>query len=122
QREQEAIGPRRHEIFFREHLDRVGQRVEQPQDAQPYPDERDADRSAVGADAVLHDRRLLALDPGQDPAEVEHEHHDEEDAPEDDAEVGDHAWAEARWPGGGGRPDAVAPAASRPSPPRRGWP
>src|SRR5213594_616514 len=43
---------------------------------------------AVGPDAILHDRRLLALHPREEAAHVENEEHDEGDAPEGDAEVG----------------------------------
>src|SRR6185295_20405872 len=57
-----------------------------------------------------HDRRLLTLDPAQDRAGVEHEHDGERHAPEDDAEIQDHACALARWPGGVGTPVEVAPA------------
>src|SRR2546428_10306628 len=55
-----------------------------------YPGKGNPNRGAVGADAILHDRRLLALDPGEEPAEVEDEHHDEGHASEDDPEVQNH--------------------------------
>src|SRR2546425_176985 len=61
-----------------------------PRSAKLLADDQPAepeDRRAVGADAVLHDRRLLALDPREQPAKVEDEEHDEGDAPEGDAEV-----------------------------------
>ncbi len=41
----------------------------------------------LAPDAVLHDGGLLALDPGQEPAQVQHEAHDEGDPREGDAEV-----------------------------------
>src|SRR5438128_1719806 len=84
---------RRMEVLLREHLDRVGERVEQAQQAEPE------DRRAVGADAVLHDRRLLALDPREEPAKVEDEEHDEGDAPEGDAEVRGAHWSGVREAG-----------------------
>src|SRR5207247_8523149 len=68
-------------VVFREHLSRVCEWVDQSEQAKL------ADRRAVGADAVLHDRRLLALHPREQPAQVEDEEHDEGDAPEGDAEV-----------------------------------
>src|SRR5438445_6729486 len=58
-----------------------------------YPGKGNPNRGAVGADAILHDRRLLALDPGEEPAEVEDEHHDEGHAAEDDPEVQNHRLA-----------------------------
>ncbi len=61
--------------------------AEQPDRAQ----QRDGDRRAVGADPILHDRRLLALDPGQQAAQVQDEEHHEGDPAERDAEIGDDA-------------------------------
>src|SRR4030095_12167263 len=56
----------RHEVFLREELQRVGDRVEEADHAEAV------DRRAVGADAVLHDRRLLALDPAEDAGRAWH--------------------------------------------------
>jgi hypothetical protein len=69
--EQGAVGPGGHEVFLGEHLDGVGERMQQAEDADAE------DRGAVGADPVLHDGGLLSLHPGQEPAEVEHHEHDE---------------------------------------------
>jgi len=38
------------------------------------------DRRPVGADAVLHDRRLLALDPAEQRGTIQDEQHHERDA------------------------------------------
>ena len=86
--EEHPVGPNRHEVFLGQHLDRVGERVEEPEEPQAE------DRGAVGTDAILHDRGLLALDPGEDPAQVQHEAHDEGDPGEGDPEI-DHEGAHA---------------------------
>ncbi len=61
------------EVLLGEHLHRVRERVQEPQDADPE------DRRPVGPDTVLHDGGLLALHPGQEPAEVQDHEHDERD-------------------------------------------
>src|SRR5262249_50888968 len=71
QLEHEPVRPRGHEVFLGQHLDGIGQWVEETQDA----DAEDA--RAIGAQPVLHDGGLLALHPGEDAAEVEHHEHDE---------------------------------------------
>ena len=71
----------RHEVLLGQHLDRVGERMEQPED----PDAEDG--GAVGADPILHDGRLLALDPGQEPSQVQHHEHHEGDGAEPGEQV-----------------------------------
>ena len=75
--EHQLVRARGGEVLLGQHLDRVGQRVEQPQDANAEAEHGYG--RAVGPDPVLHDRGLLALDPGQEPAEVQHHEHDEPD-------------------------------------------
>jgi hypothetical protein len=87
QAEERLVRPRGAEVFLREHLQRVRERVEEPERANAE------DRRAIGPDTVLHDRRLLALDPAEDGRRVEHEHHHEGHAPEGDAEICDDAHA-----------------------------
>ena len=60
-------------VLLQQHLEAVGDAVEQPQPDHLVLRERDADVGAVGADPVGHDRGLLALDPRQDRAE-RHQH------------------------------------------------
>ena len=62
----------RDDVFLREHLHGIGEGMEQPHQAEAE------DAGAVGADAVLNDGRLLALDPGMQPGQVQ-------DTEEDDA-------------------------------------
>ncbi len=81
QREEQAVGARGTEVLLGQHLQRVGERMEQPEDAQAE------DGRAVGADAVLHDGRLLALDPGEEAPQVQHHEHHEGDGSEPGEEV-----------------------------------
>ena len=67
--EEQPVGAGRHEVFLGQHLERVGERVEAARTARKPKIE-----ARLAPDAVLHDRRLLALDPGQEPAQVQHEH------------------------------------------------
>ena len=57
---EDPLGEGRGEILLEDHLDGVGEGLEEAEEPQPE------DRGPVGADPVLHDRALLALDPGQD--------------------------------------------------------
>src|SRR5439155_21561440 len=77
-------------VLLLTHLYFVGRRWEESEPAQQYRCEGNPNRGAVGADAIVHYRRLLALDAGEEPAEVEDEHHDEGHASEDDPEVQNH--------------------------------
>src|SRR5262249_5711598 len=93
---------------------RVGHGMEQRHDAKAE------DRRTVGADAVLHDRGLVALDPAEDGGDVEDEEHHECDASEGDAEIGQrghHADAVTRRPGGSGAVVGDAFASMAPSDP-----
>ena len=76
-------------ILLGEHLDGVGERMEQPH----HPPAENA--GAVGADPVLNDGRLLALQPGMQPRQVQDaEEHDARQSELDD-QVFDHGAAVA---------------------------
>ena len=77
-----ALGERRGEVLFEEHLDGVGKRLEQPEEAKAE------DRGPVGPDAVLHDRALLAFDPGQKKGQEERPDEGQNDLDEDDEDIG----------------------------------
>ena len=87
--EHQLVRARGGEVLLGQHLDRVGQGVEQPQDADAEAEHGDG--RAVGPDPVLHDRGLLALDPGQEPAEVQHHEHHEADRDGLEQEIEGHA-------------------------------
>ena len=61
----------RREVLLEEHLQAVGHAMEQSQPHQLDVGERDLDVGAVGADPVRHYGGLLALHPGEQPAEAE---------------------------------------------------
>ncbi len=73
---QDLVRAFRDEVLLGEHLDRVGDRVEEPQHRESQ------DVGAVRADPVLHDRGLLSLDPGMEAREVQDP--EEQDAREDE--------------------------------------
>jgi hypothetical protein len=54
------VGPIRYKIFFGKHFQRIGNDMEQAQCGKPH------DVGTVGPDAILHERTLLSLYPGQD--------------------------------------------------------
>src|SRR5713226_5089693 len=89
QLEEQTVGARGAEVFLGQHLQRVGQGMEQAQGTDTE------DGRPVGADAVLHDRRLLTLDPAEEGGHVQDEEHHERHAPERDAEVRHHRRARA---------------------------
>ncbi len=70
---EDLVRPGRDDVLLGEHLDGVGQRMEQPHHPPPV------DAGAVGPDSVLDDGRLLALQPGVERCQVqdaeEHERH-----------------------------------------------
>ena len=80
-------------ILLHEHLEPVGQAVEQAPPDELHLRERDPHVRAVGADAVRHHGRLLALDPRENGAE-RHQHAERvADVDRVDDEVLDHAEA-----------------------------
>ena len=89
----EAVVGVRPEILLEQHLEAVGEAVEQAPPDELDLRERDAHVGAVRADAVGHDRRLLALDPGQHRAEHQQHRHRVADENEIDDEVLHHAGA-----------------------------
>ena len=54
------VGPIRYKIFLGKHLQRIGNDMEQTQCGKPQ------DVGTVCSDAILHERALLSLHPGQD--------------------------------------------------------
>jgi hypothetical protein len=87
----DAIVGIRPEVLLQHHLEAVGQAVEEAPPDQLELRERNAHIRAVRADAVGHDRRLLALDPGQNRAEHQQHGHRVADEHQVDDEVLDHA-------------------------------
>jgi hypothetical protein len=55
----------RDDVFLREHLHGIGEGMEQPHQSKAE------DARTVRSDAILNDGRLLALDPGMQPGEVQ---------------------------------------------------
>src|SRR6185436_21180625 len=74
-------------VLLQHHLQAVGDAVEEAPPDQLELGEGNPDVGAVGADAIGHHRRLLALDPGEDRAEGDQHPHRVDDEDERDAEV-----------------------------------
>jgi hypothetical protein len=77
-----AVRAERHDVFLREQLDHVGERVEQAEHGDAV------DVGAVRADPVLHHGALLALDPGDH--RRDRRHHHEQDEQRLDQHLDDH--------------------------------
>ena len=83
-------------VLLQQHLQAVGDAVEQPQPDQLDLRERNAHVGAVGADAIGHHRRLLALDPGQQRAEG-HQHAERVADEDERRRRGPGSCAASRW-------------------------
>ena len=75
---EDTLRERRNEILFEDHLNGIGEGLEQPEGAEAEHG------SPVGPDAILDDGALLSLDPGQEEGKKHGPSQGQDDLDEDD--------------------------------------